>query len=246
MTRFVLAICGERYDGGWHVRRYAYLDDLHEGEKPRETREALGYMRRLMPIDGVGSWVVGELPPKEYQRFFDVYVRVGAEENDALQFSRGVDFFKYAGCPAEAIKDGMDIYGAIRKFGVRPANKAELKKRKRKAQERRERRAQMEQEKSGNHPKPKETKPIFVAGQTYVVELVDRFGYMVRHDATVKEIYPDRKKMEVTFHGGSMKKPLTSVCKIMRYDDGAEYCWYGEFVFKASFVKQDMASTVDV
>lgn len=124
MNTVVLALCGERVEGGWKVRRYAYLDDPKPGERPRDANAALGYLNRLEGNDGVTSaWTVGEKPPKELRRFFDVLLLVG---DIGAMFSRNIDYRSYPGCPSPVIDDGMEIYRLIKKHGVRPSNKAQL------------------------------------------------------------------------------------------------------------------------
>ncbi len=126
MARITFAICGERdaADKGWNIRRYAFLD----GEDGRLTdeREAYGYLKRLVPGAGeTKTWIVGQKPPSSMTRFFDVYLVVDKRMTPAKY---DVDRHAYPSCPSPAVDDGMSIFRAIRKYGVRPAVKTMIKK----------------------------------------------------------------------------------------------------------------------
>ena len=171
MTRMIMAVCGERYDaengscGGWHVRRYAYLDELQEGARQKDEDYVLAMVNRLGASFDNGvetSWKVGEKPPANLDRFFDIYLEVNNHLKPDASYR--VDYHRYNGCPSGAVSDGMEIYRAIKKYGINPTNK-NLKKQRRLDEEAAE--AEKERVK-------------FVPGVTYWAEKADQFGHLIR------------------------------------------------------------------
>ena len=198
MTSFTLAMVGFKEDTGWRVGRYAFLNDLTEGEKPRDGREALGYIERL--IGETSTWVVGEKPPADAVRFFDVIIGVGGESN-----RHSIDYHKYDGCPMEVISDGMEIYRIIRREGIRPSIVNENRRRAEKTAERKRRIA------------AEKRVMVFDIGRSYrVTGMTDRFGHKVEYTVLIT----GREGPDIVLFDSE------NVCawsKVRRYEDGSEY-----------------------
>ena len=175
MTRMIMAVCGERYDaengscGGWHVRRYAYLDELQEGARQKDEDYVLAMVNRLGASFDNGvetSWRVGEKPPANLDRFFDIYLEVNNHLKPDASYR--VDYHRYNGCPSGAVSDGMEIYRAIKKYGINPTNK-NLKRQRRLDEEAAE---------------AEKKRVKFVPGVTYWAENADQFGHLIRSHIT--------------------------------------------------------------
>lgn len=215
MSTLTLAICGERFnngpkDFGWHIRRFAYLGEGVEQERPRDANYVMKLVNRLTDDNGVTQWQKG-IPDASLDRLFDITVDV---ENHGKPSSRySADYHKYNGCPLEAVKDGMSIYAAIRKNGIRPAM-TNIRKTNEKQNLR------LEREKN---------KPRFHPGAEYGYEGNDAFGHSVRNLATVISVNSDRTAARVRFSFGEK-----NVC-IRNYDNSAgEYFTCGRFIVRAT------------
>lgn len=210
MTRMVMAICGERYESdkdrggsGWHVHRYAYLDELQDGARMSDEKYALALVNRLGAAfegDTSSAWIVGTEPPKSFQRFFDIYLEVSNHGKANARYH--IDYSRYPGCPSQAVDDGMEIYRAIKKFGVRPATEIVANNKKRaiesdEAEKRREK---------------------FEVGKKYWTEVDDSLGHVIREEMTFKE----KHKKHVRRYEGSGDEYMNFKGKIFKAENTVE------------------------
>lgn len=209
MTRVVLAICGERKDGGWDVRRYAFLDVTQESERIKDNRFGLRLINRLLPSDANSTWRAGEEPAEGITRFFDVYIDITDHEKPTAKYK--VDYFKYAGCPGAAIKDGMEIYGAIKKYGIRPANEYEQEKREKKKYVLAKRMAEVE---------AMAREPKFQPGRHYAYTVEDRFGHLEHHRITVMDVTTNTNGERVVEFLKDGQRGCNTFARARRYDNG--------------------------
>ena len=197
MTSFTLAMVGIRDGNGWRVGRYAYLNDITFGERVRDNREALRYINRL--VGETSSWV-GDKPPADAVRFFDVIIGVGGDTN-----RHSIDYHKYDGCPGKVIEDGMEVYRIIRHEGIRPSILHENRSRSARAADRKRK---IEAAKRVR---------VFDIGRSYrVTGMTDRFGHKV--DYTV--LITGREGTDIVLFDS---ENVCSWSKVRRYEDGSEY-----------------------
>lgn len=174
MTRLVLAVCGKSKPGGWDLIRYAYEDDLREGERVKDAE----YVRQLVSRLSAGAdsgnadkklgatWIIDSKPPAELTRFFDVYVDVSNLGRMNAEYK--ADYHRYPGCPSQVVADSMEIYRIVRKDGIRPAMKRELDRRKRIVRDRK------------MSERLELTRARFVDGATYFSTVKDSLGHLER------------------------------------------------------------------
>ena len=165
MTRLVLATCGQRKGDGWDIIRFAYCDDLQDNAHIKDERYVRKLVERLSGAceernpEGDTSWITDERPPADIDRFFDVKVEVENHGRDNAKYR--ADYHRYPGCPSKVVDDGLEIYHAIRKFGIRPAMK-QVENRKRAKESAAAKEAQ---------------RARFEIGKVYYAPRIDQFGH---------------------------------------------------------------------
>lgn len=221
MNRMTLAICGESQNGGYRIHRYAFLDGGAGRERPADSMYAMKLVKRLTDGPDDTSWVCG-IPPKEHVRLFDVLLDV--ENHGKPDAKYKVEYRKYDGCPLQAIKDGMEIYSAIRKFGVRPAMQQVKRKRIKAEAEREEKRAE-----AARRVEEEERKPRFAVGGVYRYCHQDRFGHKTYNMVSVECFFNGREMARVRFP----EYEKNVLIRDYGNADG-EYFTYGSIVVRAA------------
>jgi len=221
----VLAICGERYvngptDSGYHIRRYAYSPNEVGSGKVRDAIYVNQLINRLTGGTGETSWVEGE-PPVGMMRLFDVLVDVQNHKKTDARYK--VDYRKYTGCPLAVVADGMEIYAAIRKFGVRPAMKQVEKN-----AEAQEKACEAAAEAARQKREADEKIPRFKAGATYRYSKTDLFGHVIERMALVTSVSEDRHYLRVRFN----HSPKEKVALIRQYENRGD----GEYAMVESTI----------
>jgi len=219
MTKLVLAICGERYEQGWHVRRFAYIGLGDGNEKPKDSQYVMKMLRRLVDakdIDPTTGWTAGQEPPADYARFFDVYVMLENQGKENAFYK--ADYHAYPHCPAAAVDDGMEIYREIRRTGIRPAVKKQEMMRKIREQQREAREAEeTASREAGRLRAEAEAKlPRFEAGKMYFYPYKDSLGHLAMGCVQVTALMPKDGRMMVDVSGGRKRV----VVEVRRDADG--------------------------
>lgn len=210
MASAILAICGERYKGGWHVRRYAYPAPMEEGDRIADSRLCLETINRLS--GETSTWRVNEEPPPGLQRFIDVILTIVNHGKTGAKYS--VDRHAYPKAPEQAIADGMAIERDIRKMGINPANATETRRSKAREAERKAKKEAFLAEQ-----KRLDSMPRFKEGVSYTYRSEDRFGHIENKSIMVLARKDSDGVVEVK--GVFGKKYI----KIQKESDGSEFLY---------------------